>query len=134
MAEKSKKRVLIVDDEPQIGKIFGIKLRLSGYDVTTTPSGAEAIDLVRTQPPDIILLDVLMPDVTGFDVLDRVRAFSKVPIIMFTAKAEIARHAARLGANDFISKPLDPERLVAKIESVLSGIGDRNSGHDGDSK
>lgn len=115
----SKKRVLIVDDEPQIGKIFGIKLTLSGYDVLSTTSGAEAIELVRTQEFDVMLLDILMPDVTGLDVLDEVRTFSQIPIVVFTARPDIAEVAKRFGANDFIAKPLLPEALVEKIRTVL---------------
>ena len=115
----TKKRVLVVDDEPGIGNILRIKLRLSGYEVITTTSGAEAIELVKAQEPDIMLLDVLMPDVTGMDVLDRVRTFSQVPIIVFTGRPDIAQFALKLGANDNIAKPFNPDLLVEKIRSVL---------------
>jgi DNA-binding response OmpR family regulator len=112
-------RILIVDDEPQIGKIFGLKLKLSGYEVVSTTSGAEAIELVRNQKFDLMLLDVLMPDVTGMDVLDSVRQFSKIPIIIFTARVDIFEVAKRFGADDYISKPLNPDRLIEKINFVL---------------
>ena len=115
----TKKSVLIVDDEPQIGKIFGLKLRLAGYNVASTTSGAEAIELARTQKFDVMLLDVLMSDVTGLDVLSKVRTFSQIPVILFTARADIFEIAKRFGANDYISKPLNPDRLVEKIRSVL---------------
>jgi len=118
----TKKRVLVVDDEPKIGNILRIKLRLHGYEVITTTSGAEAVEIIRTQNPDIVLLDILMPDVTGMDVLDRVRAFSQVPIVVFTARADIIQFAMKLGANDSISKPFEPDQLVAKIESVLKKV------------
>ena len=111
--------MLIVDDEPQIGKIFGLKLKLSGYDVATTTSGAEAIELVRTQKFDVMLLDVLMPEVTGLDVLDSVRGFSQIPVILFTARPDIFKIAKHIGANDFISKPINPDDLVEKIKTVL---------------
>jgi DNA-binding response OmpR family regulator len=111
--------VLVVDDEPRIGKMLGIKLRLSGYDVITTTSGAEAIDLVRTQEPDIMLLDILIPDVTGTDVLRQVRTFSQVPIIAFTARPEIAQSALKLGANDYVAKPFDVDEMVRRIEILL---------------
>ena len=113
------KRVLVVDDEPGIGNILRIKLRLYGYEVITTTSGAEAIELIRTREPDIVLLDVLMPDVTGMDVLEKVRAFSQVPIVVFTAKPDIIQFAMKLGANDSITKPFDPEQVLNKIETVL---------------
>ena len=123
-----RKCVLVVDDEPRIGRMLRIKLGLSGYDVKTATSGAEAVELVRSQKPDIMLLDLLMPDVTGMDVLDQVRTFSQVPIIVFTGRPEIAQLASKLGANDYIAKPFNPDSLVQKIESVLASS--RNSrGH-----
>jgi two-component system, OmpR family, response regulator VicR len=116
---ETKKRVLIVDDEPQIVKIFGLKLKLAGYDVLSVTGGAEAIELVRTQKFDVMLLDVLMPNVTGMDVLDSVRVFSNIPIIIFTAKPDIFEIAKRFGANDYISKPINPDLLVEKIKGVI---------------
>jgi two-component system response regulator VicR len=115
----TKKRVLIVDDEPQIGKIFSIKIKLAGFDVDSTTSGAEAIELVRSQKFDLMLLDVLMPDITGMDVLEKVREFSQIPIIIFTARHDIFDIARRFGANDFISKPLNPDHLIQKIKAAL---------------
>jgi two-component system, OmpR family, alkaline phosphatase synthesis response regulator PhoP len=73
----NKKRILIVDDEPSVGRIFGLKLKLAGYDVVSTSRGTEAIELVRSQHFDVMLLDILVPDVTGMEVLERVRAFSR---------------------------------------------------------
>ncbi|PVV83696.1 response regulator transcription factor [Dehalogenimonas alkenigignens] len=125
--EPPKKRVLVVDDEPGIGAVLRIKLRLSGFEVTTTTSGAEAIELVSTHEPDVMLVDILMPDVTGMDVIDRVRLFSKIPIIVFTAKPDIATFAMELGANDYIAKPFDPEQIVKKIKAVLIEDGSSSS-------
>jgi DNA-binding response OmpR family regulator len=116
----TKKRVLVVDDEPGIVNFLRIKLRLSGFNVLTTTSGAEAIEIIRKQQPDIVLLDILMPDVTGMDVLDKVRTFSKVPIIVVTAKADVVPLALKNGANDAVTKPFDPDYLVSKVQSVLS--------------
>jgi len=116
----TKKRVLVVDDEPRIGKVLRIKLGLSGYEVITTTSGAEAIELVQTQKPDVMLLDMLMPNVSGMNVLEKVRAFSQVPIIIFTGRPEIAQFASKIDANDYIAKPFDPDLLVEKIRSVLT--------------
>jgi DNA-binding response OmpR family regulator len=114
-----KKCVLVVDDEPGIGNILRIKLRLHGYDVVTTTSGAEAIEIIRTGQPDVVLLDILMPNVSGMDVLEQVRKFSAVPIIVFTARREIVESAILCGANDSISKPFDPDQVVDKIGAVL---------------
>jgi len=115
-----KKRVLLVDDDPRIGKIFKIKLRVSAFDAVATTSGAEAIELVRTEHFDVVLLDILMPELSGFDVLATIRTFSGIPVIVFTARPEIFERAKRLGATDFIAKPLDPDGLVRKINAVLS--------------
>ncbi|OGN89137.1 MAG: hypothetical protein A2158_00235 [Chloroflexi bacterium RBG_13_46_14] len=115
----ARKRVLVVDDEPRICDLLRIKLGLSGYEVVTTMSGAEAIELTATQNPDIILLDVVMPGVSGMDVLDKVRTFSEVPIIIFTGRPEIVQLAKRFGADDYIAKPFNPDLLVEKIKLVL---------------
>jgi len=119
------KHILIVDDEPGIVNILRIKLKLYGYEVSTSTSGAEAIELVRTQQPDIILLDVLMPDITGIEVIKKVRTFSQVPIIVFTAKPDTIRAAIDLGANDSINKPFDPDQVVKKIETTLKAAGNK---------
>ena len=115
-----KKRVLVVDDEPGIVMMLRIKLSLSGFDVSATTKGAEAIELVRTYKPDIVVLDIQMPSVSGMDVLKQIRDFSQVPIIVFTGLPEIARYAAELGAKDYIPKPFNPDTLVQKIQSVLT--------------
>lgn len=108
-----------MDDEPQIGIIFGLKLKLAGYDVVSTTRGIEAIEMVRTQKFDVMLLDVLMPDLTGMDVLVKIREFSQIPVIIFTARHDIFEIAKGLGATDYIPKPLNPDRLLEKIKSVL---------------
>lgn len=118
-------RVLIVDDEPQIGRIFGLKLKLAGYDVVSTTSGAKGIELVRAQNFDIMLLDVQMPDVSGIEVFEKVRTFSRVPVIFFSARADGFEIAKRCGADGYISKPLNPDDLVEKIRSVLAEKGSR---------
>jgi len=123
---ETRKRVLVVDDEPRIGKVLRIKLGLSGYDVITTTRGAEAIEVVRTREPDIMLLDILVPDINGMDVLERIRAFSQVPVIVFTGRTDIVQQALKLGANDCITKPFNPDLLVDKIRLVLS------TGHGGE--
>jgi DNA-binding response OmpR family regulator len=125
----AKKSVLVVDDEPAIGNVLRIKLRLSGYDVITTTSGAEAIEIIVNQPVDIVLLDILMPGVTGMDVLEKVRTFSQVPIIVFTGNEGIAGFAMESGADGSIPKPFNPDEIILKIESVL-GRADNDSAGD----
>jgi two-component system KDP operon response regulator KdpE len=119
-AKGSRIRVLVVDDEPGILKALDIKLKLSGYEVLTATSGAEAIEIVRTEKPDLVLLDLVMPGVTGLEVLDSVRGFSQVPVIIFTGHPMVTQLALKIGANGSISKPFDPDMLVEKIRQVLS--------------
>ncbi len=117
------RRVLVVDDEPGIVNILRIKLRLHGYEVISASRGIEAVELARTQRPDIMLLDIIMPDITGLEVLERVRAFSSVPAIVLTARREIAEKALESGAADFIAKPFNPDQIIIKIKSVLEAAG-----------
>jgi DNA-binding response OmpR family regulator len=116
-----KKRILVVDDEPGILRIVEIQLRLNGYEALTTTSGAEAIEIVRQKKPDLVLLDILMPDITGLDVLDSVRTFSKVPVIIFSADQNVVDTAVKLGANGTIPKPFNPDQLIKKIKIFLEG-------------
>jgi two-component system KDP operon response regulator KdpE len=114
-----KRRVLIVDDERAILTVLGIKLRVSGYDVVTASNGKEALEMVRSTCPDILLLDVIMPGMDGFEVLQRLRAFSEMPVIVISARPENVRQALNVGANDFLAKPLDVDEIVRKIEGLL---------------
>ncbi len=114
------KCVLVVDDEPGILRVLSIQLKLHGYEPVTTPSGTEAVELVRTREPDIVLLDILLPDLNGFEVLERVRGFSQVPVIVFSASQSAIEIAPMVGANASISKPFNPDQLLGKIKSVLA--------------
>ncbi len=116
---KAKKKILLVDDEKAILKVIGIKLRISGYDVVTASGGQEAIDLVKAESPDIMLLDVIMPGIDGFEVLEKLRAFSELPVIVFSARPENAQKAMSLGANDFLAKPFNVDEMVGRIEALL---------------
>ncbi len=128
---KPPRRVLVVDDEPGIGKVLRIKLQLSGFEVLVATGGARGVELARTRHPDVMLLDMIMPDMSGFDVLEAVRTFSQVPIIVFTARPELAESALRKGADDTITKPFIPDELVEKIEQVLASRGQRGDGSAG---
>ena len=116
-----KKRVLLVDDQAGILKVLRIQLKMHGFDVATASTGTEATEMVREREPDVILRDILLPDINGFDVLARVKEFSQVPIIAFTANPSMAQKAITMGAVDSISKPFDVDRLSEKIKSVLDG-------------
>ena len=116
---KVKKRVLLVDDERAILKVLSIKLRISGYDVVTASSGKEALDVISSACPDEMLLDVVMPGMDGFEVLEKLRTSSELPIIVFSARPENAQKALRLGANDFLAKPLDVNEMIMRIKELL---------------
>jgi DNA-binding response OmpR family regulator len=116
---KSKKKVLLVDDERAILKIISIKLRISGYDVITASNGQEALDLVKKDSLDLMLLDIIMPGIDGFEVLEKLRAFSELPVIVFSARPENAQKALSLGANDFIDKPFNVDDMVKRMESFF---------------
>jgi two-component system OmpR family response regulator len=125
MAE-TKKKVLLVDDEPAILKILGIKLRVSGFEVVTAINGQEALTLIDSARPDIVLLDVIMPGIDGFEVLRRLRGSSLLPVIVFSARLENARKALSLGADYFLSKPFDIDDVIERIRSLLKNGNSRH--------
>jgi DNA-binding response OmpR family regulator len=116
---EARKRVLVVDDERAILTVLRVKLEISGYDVSTASSGEEALALINSMHPDIMLLDVIMPGMDGFEVLEKVRAVSELPVIVISARPENRQRALNLRANDFLAKPLDVDELVGRIEVLL---------------
>ena len=117
--EKGKKRVLIVDDEPRILRVTEIKLRKSGYEVMTASTGQEALRLVEKEKPDVMVLDLLLPGMDGFQVLEKLRTFSDIPVLVLTAKSGTYHTAINLGASDYMGKPFNPDELVRRIEALL---------------
>ena len=117
--EKGKKRVLIVDDEPRILRVTEIKLRKSGYEVMTASTGQEALRLVEKEKPDVMVLDLLLPGMDGFQVLDKLRTFSDIPVLVLTAKSGTYQTAMNSGASDYMGKPFNPDELVRRIEALL---------------
>jgi DNA-binding response OmpR family regulator len=116
-----KKSVLVVDDEPGICEVLELRLKLVGLDVTTAQSGQEAVGLVEETAPDLVLLDLLMPGMDGYEVLKKIRAVSSVPVIIFTARPDIEDVIDEIGATDFIAKPFSPDALIGKIRLLLNG-------------
>lgn len=113
--------ILIVDDEPRLLEMIRMVLENRKYQVLEAKNGEEAVLLTRTMEPDLILLDVMMPVMDGFTACQRIREFSKCPIIMLTAKGEDYDQVNGLtyGADDYVIKPFTPMVLVARIEAVL---------------
>jgi two-component system, OmpR family, KDP operon response regulator KdpE len=114
-------RILLVDDEPAIQRAVGPLLRGRGYDVEIAGTGAQALQAFADRPPDLIVLDLGLPDLEGTEVCRRVRATSQVPILVLSAREGEADkvQALDLGADDYVTKPFGPEELLARIRVAL---------------
>ena len=114
-------RVLAVDDEPRYLEIIRFNLETAGYGVACAASGEEALELVAADEPDLIVLDLMLPGIDGFEVCRSVRERSSCPIIMLTARGaeEEKVRGLRLGADDYVTKPFSAQELLARVEAVL---------------
>ena len=115
------KLILVVDDEPRMIRFVQYNLELEGFRVIVAHNGLEAIEKVRTQLPDLVVMDVMMPEMDGFEALRRIREISDVPVIMLTVKNEDEdKHLAfSSGADDYLTKPFSPQELVDRVKAVL---------------
>ena len=115
------KTVLVVDDEPRLVRYVRANLESVGYRVLSAHEGKTAIDLAEVENPDLVMLDLVLPGLDGFEVCRRIREFSSVPIIFLTAKGEEADKVKGLdlGADDYITKPFGAEELLARVRAVL---------------
>jgi len=122
--------VLIVDDEPKIRDLLRSYLEREGFKVLVTGSGDSAVDIVRRLQPDLVVLDLGLPDLDGWDVIRALRRAGDVPVVMLTARAGEGDRVAglRLGADDYVTKPFSPRELVARVQAVLR----RSQGSAGD--
>ena len=116
---KKKRRVLVVDDHPKVLRFVEIDLKLRGFEVVTTTSGKEALELAKSAEPDILLLDIVMPEMDGFEVLEKLRNFTDLPVIAFSASPGNYEGAMSLGANDFMPKPFDADEMARRIKRLL---------------
>jgi len=118
------KTVLVVDDERQIAAIAGDYLRHAGFTVLTAGDGVEALALARSRHPDLVVLDLGLPDMDGTEVCRRIRAESNAPIIVLSARASEAEkvRALDLGADDYVTKPFGPDELLARIRVALRRV------------
>lgn len=122
--QRKGKRILVVDDEPRMIGFIRMNLELEDHHVIEAHSGLEALDAVRTQLPDLVLLDVMMPELDGFETLRMLREFSDIPVIMLTAKGEENDkvYGLELGADDYITKPFGPRELSSRIKAIFRRI------------
>jgi len=119
-----KKRILVVDDEPRMRRFVRMNLDLDGYDVFEADNGLTALSKVRDEMPDLVLLDVAMPELDGFETLEHIREVSSVPVIMLTVKSdeEDRIRGLDLGADDYVTKPFSPRELLSRIRAVLRRV------------
>ena len=120
-----KQKILVVDDEPEAVELVEFNLKQAGYAVSTATDGAEALKKARSQTPDMILLDVMLPEMDGFEICKTLRletSTARTPILMLTAKAsEIDRVLGlELGADDYLTKPFSPRELLLRIKKILA--------------
>jgi len=116
-----KYRILVVDDERRMVGFIRLNLEQDGFEVIEAYNGSDALNRMRDSLPDLILLDVMMPDIDGFQVLRTIREISQVPVIMLTAKGEEDDkvRGLELGADDYVTKPFSPRELVSRVRAVL---------------
>src|SRR5215470_11357044 len=119
--EFDRRRILVVDDEERMVRFIRMNLEHDGFQVSEAFNGKQAVQRLRDVSPDLILLDVMMPDLDGFEVLQMVREISSVPVIMLTAKGEEDDRirGLELGADDYVPKPFNPRELVSRVKAVL---------------
>jgi two-component system KDP operon response regulator KdpE len=112
--------ILVVDDDQQILDFLRPKLKGAGYNVLTANNGFEALEQAKAQEPDLLVLDLVMPKMDGFETLKEIRDFSAVPVIFLSARGADADKikGLKLGADDYLSKPFNPDELIARIEAV----------------
>jgi len=117
-------RILLVDDEPNVVKLLTMRLKLSGYDVITANNGQEGLEKAQQEKPDLIILDLMMPQLNGYEVcmmLKQDTRYRKVPIIVLSAKAQERdkQLGKECGSDAFLSKPYQPEALLSQIKALL---------------
>jgi len=114
-------RILVVDDEPSILDLVGMYLGREGFRVETAGDGVRALEIVLAHPPALLVLDLMLPQVDGFEVCRRVRATSNLPILMLTARDDDVDKIVglELGADDYLTKPFNPRELVARVKAIL---------------
>ena len=117
----AKEKILVVDDEPRIVELVGAYLRKDGYRVVSAADGQHAVETFRREHPDLVVLDLMLPEKSGWDVCREIRAEANTPIIMVTAVDDDTDRIAGLemGADDYVTKPFNPRELLARVRAVL---------------
>jgi DNA-binding response OmpR family regulator len=123
-------KILVVDDESNIREVVGLYLRRDGHSVVTAADGEEALKLYRQTQPDLVVLDLMLPKVSGLEVCRRIQSDRRVPVVMLTARGEEEDRIVGLGigADDYVVKPFSPRELAARVEAVLRRINEARTG------
>jgi len=123
---KNHPNIMVVDDNQEMLRMLKRTLELEGYDVATAADGSSALALLEEWKPDLVILDIMMPGLDGFQVLDLIRQRSNIPVIMLTARREVTtlRDALALGADDYVRKPFATRELVARVRAKLRRAGE----------
>lgn len=119
-------KILVIDDEPNIREVVELYLRRDGHEVVPAADGEEALQLYRREKPDLVVLDLMLPKVSGLEVCRRIQSERRVPLIMLTARGEEEDRIVGLGlgADDYVTKPFSPRELAARVEAVLRRTGE----------
>jgi DNA-binding response OmpR family regulator len=123
-AERPRRRVLIVDDEASIREVLGQYLAVEDFTVLLAADGIEALHLARTSPPDLVILDLMLPGIDGLEVCRRLRATSAVPVLMLTARGEETDRIEgfRAGTDDYVTKPFSPREVVMRVRAIMRRV------------
>jgi len=118
-------KILVIDDDAAITELMSTLLKTHGFDVVTTNSGLEGVQLIREKNPGVVLLDIMMPDLDGWQVCKEVRTFSNVPIIILSAinDPDMVANVLDIGADDFLVKPVSSDMLVARVRKMVRQTG-----------
>src|SRR5258707_14481161 len=126
-------KILIIEDEEGIVHLLNLYLKDAGYEVLVAKDGADGLALHARAHPDLVILDIMLPAIDGFEVCRRIRAWSKTPILMLTARVDEEDRVAGLdlGADDYLTKPFSPRELVSRVRAILRRVGDTETGESG---
>lgn len=124
-ADELRERILIIEDDPTVSEVVARYLQAEGYEVATSADGVDGLERALADPPDLVVLDLMLPSLNGLEVCRRLRAQAPVPVVILTARGEETDRIAglELGADDYVAKPFSPRELTARVKAVLRRAG-----------